>query len=33
LEPADVARVVLFFASDQSAGCTNHNYMVDAGIL
>ena len=31
LVPADVARVVLFFSSDQSSGCTNQSYIVDAG--
>ena len=29
--PADVARVVLFLAADDSAGCTAQNYLVDAG--
>ena len=33
LTPADVAQVVLFYSSDQSSGCTNHYYMVDAGII
>ena len=33
LNPADVAQVVLFYSSDQSSGCTNHYYMVDAGII
>ena len=31
LVPADVARVVLFFSSEQSSGCTNQSYIVDAG--
>lgn len=31
LEPADVARVVVFFASDEAAACTNQNYIVDGG--
>jgi NAD(P)-dependent dehydrogenase (short-subunit alcohol dehydrogenase family) len=31
LEPDDVARVVLFFASDDSGACTNQNYIVDGG--
>jgi NAD(P)-dependent dehydrogenase (short-subunit alcohol dehydrogenase family) len=31
LVPADVARVVLFFAADDSAGCTSQSYLVDAG--
>ncbi len=31
LVPDDVARVVLFFASDDSAACTNQSYVVDGG--
>ena len=31
LVPSDVARAVLFFSSDQSSGCTNQSYIVDAG--
>jgi len=31
LEPADVARAVLFLAADDSAGCTAQSYLVDAG--
>lgn len=31
LVPADIARAVLFFASDDSGGCTNQNYIVDGG--
>ena len=31
LVPADVAKMVLFFSSDQSSGCTNQSYIVDAG--
>lgn len=31
LVPADVARVVLFFASDEASACTNQNYIVDGG--
>lgn len=31
LVPADVARAVLFFASDDSAACTNQSYIVDGG--
>ncbi|MGH6690688.1 MAG: SDR family NAD(P)-dependent oxidoreductase, partial [Gammaproteobacteria bacterium] len=31
LYPEDVARVVLFFASDDSAACTSQSYIVDAG--
>lgn len=33
LLPEDVARMVLFFASEQSSGCTNQSYLIDAGIL
>ena len=33
LTPAEVAQVVMFYSSDQSSGCTNHYYMVDAGII
>lgn len=31
LMPVDMARVVLFFASDQSGACTNQSYIADAG--
>jgi D-xylose 1-dehydrogenase len=31
LLPEDVARVVLFFASDDSGGCTSQSYIVDGG--
>jgi len=31
LVPADIARVVLFFASDDSGACTNQNYIADGG--
>jgi NAD(P)-dependent dehydrogenase (short-subunit alcohol dehydrogenase family) len=31
LLPEDVARVVLFFAADDSAGCTAQSYLVDGG--
>lgn len=31
LVPDDVARVVLFFASDDAGACTNQNYIVDGG--
>ena len=31
LVPEDVARVVLFFAADDSAACTNQSYVVDGG--
>ena len=29
----DISKVVLFFASDQSAGCTSQNYVVDGGVV
>lgn len=31
LYPEDIARVVLFFAAEDSAACTNQNYIVDGG--
>jgi NAD(P)-dependent dehydrogenase (short-subunit alcohol dehydrogenase family) len=31
LYPEDVARVVLFFASDEAGACTNQSYIVDGG--
>ncbi|MGE5766554.1 MAG: SDR family NAD(P)-dependent oxidoreductase, partial [Bacteroidota bacterium] len=31
LVPADVARAVLFFASDDAGACTNQSYIVDGG--
>jgi len=31
LIPADIARAVLFFSSDESSGCTNQSYIVDGG--
>jgi NAD(P)-dependent dehydrogenase (short-subunit alcohol dehydrogenase family) len=31
LYPIDIARVVLFFAADDSGACTNQNYLADAG--
>ena len=31
LVPDDVARVVVFFASDEASACTNQNYVVDGG--
>jgi len=31
LVPADIARVVLFFAADDSDACTNQSYVVDGG--
>ena len=33
LEPNDIAKPVLFFASEQSSGCTAQNYVVDGGIV
>jgi NAD(P)-dependent dehydrogenase (short-subunit alcohol dehydrogenase family) len=32
LDPAHVARLALFLASDESAGCTGANFIVDAGL-
>ena len=32
LEPEDISKVVLFFASNQSSGITAQNYIVDGGI-
>ena len=31
LQPEDIARVVLFFAADDSGACTNQNYIADGG--
>jgi NAD(P)-dependent dehydrogenase (short-subunit alcohol dehydrogenase family) len=31
LVPEDIARVVLFFAADDSGACTNQSYVVDGG--
>lgn len=31
LLPDDIARPVLFFASDEAAGCTNQSYVIDGG--
>ena len=31
LTPEDIAKVVLFFASDQSSGCSAQSYVVDGG--
>lgn len=31
LYPDDVARLVMFLASDNSSGCTNQSYVIDAG--
>lgn len=33
LNPWHVARVVLFLASDEAAGCTGANFVVDAGVI
>ncbi len=33
LVPEDIAKTVLFFASDQSSGCTGQNYVVDGGVV
>ncbi len=33
LYPEDIAKVVLFFASDQSSGCTAQNYVIDGGVV
>ena len=33
VQPEDVARMILFLASDDAAGCTAHNFMVDAGVI
>ena len=33
LAPEDISIVVLFFASDQSSGCTAQNYIVDGGTV
>jgi NAD(P)-dependent dehydrogenase (short-subunit alcohol dehydrogenase family) len=31
LKPEEVARAVLFFASDDASACTNQSYVVDGG--
>jgi NAD(P)-dependent dehydrogenase (short-subunit alcohol dehydrogenase family) len=31
LYPEDIAKAVLFFASDEASGCTNQSYIVDGG--
>tara|TARA_Y100000590_G_C14925789_1_gene715617 strand:- start:173 stop:538 length:366 start_codon:yes stop_codon:yes gene_type:complete len=33
LDPEDISKVVLFFASDQSSGISAQNYVVDGGIM
>lgn len=33
IQPADVARMALFLAADDSRMCTGHTYMVDAGVI
>ncbi len=33
LDPADIARAVLFYASDESSACTNQNVVFDGGWL
>ena len=33
LVPDDIAKAVLFFASDQSSGCTAQNYVIDGGVV
>jgi NAD(P)-dependent dehydrogenase (short-subunit alcohol dehydrogenase family) len=33
LTPADMARAILFFASDESSATTNQNFVFDAGWL
>ena len=33
LTPEDIAKPVLFFASDQSSGCTAQNYVIDGGVV
>ncbi len=33
LEPADIARAILFFASDEASAATNQNFVFDAGWL
>ena len=33
LIPSDIAKPVLFFASNASSGCTNQDYVVDKGWL
>jgi NAD(P)-dependent dehydrogenase (short-subunit alcohol dehydrogenase family) len=33
VQPEDVARMIVFLASDDAAMCTAHNFMVDAGVI
>jgi NAD(P)-dependent dehydrogenase (short-subunit alcohol dehydrogenase family) len=33
VQPEDVARMILFLASDDAPSCTAHNFMVDAGVI
>ena len=33
LMPEDISKTVLFFASEQSSGCTAQNYVVDGGVV
>lgn len=33
VQPEQVARMILFLASDDAASCTAHNFMVDAGVI
>ena len=33
LVPEDISKAVLFFASEQSSGCTAQNYVIDGGIV
>lgn len=33
VQPEDVARMILFLASDDASSCTAHNFMVDAGVI
>jgi len=33
LDPSHVARMALFLASDESAGCTGGNFLVDGGVM
>lgn len=33
VQPEDVARMILFLASEDAALCTAHNFMVDAGVI